>query len=183
MKTICAALLLVALSLGGCCLSSSGCNAPQPTALTNWDDELDQLPEEAAVPAARKQHVDKRAKAQKAKSASESANSANSWQDEENQRAADDARLKLKLMICQNCAVTEETDVVGQRTYVLADGSKTQSDTFTIRSLKVGDIIIENVTASVAPSQGALLLGQSFLQRFKSWSIDNATGELLLETR
>ena len=77
----------------------------------------------------------------------------------------------------------KETDVVGQRTYVLADGSKTQSDTFTIRSLKVGDIIIENVTASVAPSQGALLLGQSFLQRFKSWSIDNATGELLLETR
>jgi hypothetical protein len=106
MKTICAALLLVALSLGGCCLSSSGCNAPQPTALTNWDDELDQPPEEAA--AARKQHVDKRAKAQKAKPASDSANSANSWQDEENQRAADDARLKRKLMICQNCAVTEQ---------------------------------------------------------------------------
>jgi clan AA aspartic protease (TIGR02281 family) len=77
----------------------------------------------------------------------------------------------------------KESDVVGQRTYVLADGSETQSDTFTIRSLKVGDIIIENVTASVGPSQGSLLLGQSFLQRFKSWSIDNATGGLLLETR
>jgi clan AA aspartic protease (TIGR02281 family) len=77
----------------------------------------------------------------------------------------------------------KETDIVGQRTFVLADGSKTQSDTFTIRSLKVGDIIIENVAASVAPSQGPLLLGQSFLQRFKSWSIDNATGGLLLETR
>jgi predicted aspartyl protease len=77
----------------------------------------------------------------------------------------------------------KETDIVGQRTYVLADGSKTQSNTFTIRSLKVGDIIIENVTASVAPSQGSLLLGQSFLQRFKSWSIDNATGRLLLEAR
>jgi clan AA aspartic protease (TIGR02281 family) len=77
----------------------------------------------------------------------------------------------------------KESDVVGQRTYRLADGSKTQSDTFTIRTLKVGDIIIENVTASVAPSQGSLLLGQSFLQRFKSWSIDNATGGLLLETR
>jgi clan AA aspartic protease (TIGR02281 family) len=77
----------------------------------------------------------------------------------------------------------KESDVVGQRTYRLADGSKTQSDAFTIRSLKVGDIIVENVTASVGPSQGALLLGQSFLQRFKSWSIDNATGGLLLETR
>lgn len=77
----------------------------------------------------------------------------------------------------------KEADIVGQQTYVLADGSKTQSTTFTIRSLKVGDIIIENVSASVAPSQGILLLGQSFLQRFKSWSIDNATGGLLLETR
>ena len=77
----------------------------------------------------------------------------------------------------------KEADIVGQRTYVLADGSKTQSATFTIRSLKVGDIIIENVSASVAPFQGVLLLGQSFLQRFKSWSIDNATGGLLLETR
>jgi len=77
----------------------------------------------------------------------------------------------------------KEADIVGLRTYVLADGSKTQSATFTIRSLKVGDIIIENVSASVAPSQGVLLLGQSFLQRFKSWSIDNATGGLLLETR
>ena len=76
-----------------------------------------------------------------------------------------------------------ESDVVGQRTYLLADGSKTQSATFTIRSLRVGDMIIENVSASVAPSQGPLLLGQSFLKRFKSWSIDNATQGLLLEAR
>jgi clan AA aspartic protease (TIGR02281 family) len=78
----------------------------------------------------------------------------------------------------------KETDVVGQRTYVLADGSKTQLTTFKIRSLKVGETTIENVTATVAPSQGALLLlGQSFLRRFKSWSIDNANGALLLETQ
>jgi clan AA aspartic protease (TIGR02281 family) len=86
-------------------------------------------------------------------------------------------------MTLKRTGTLKETDVVGQRTYVLADGSKTQSATFTIRSLKVGDIIVENVAASVAPSQGSLLLGQSFLQRFKSWSIDNATGGLLLETQ
>jgi clan AA aspartic protease (TIGR02281 family) len=77
----------------------------------------------------------------------------------------------------------KESDVGGQRTYVLADGSKTQSATFTIRSLKVGDMIVENVGASVTPSQGSLLLGQSFLKRFKSWSIDNTTRGLLLEAR
>src|SRR5271170_1586846 len=66
-----------------------------------------------------------------------------------------------------------DTDIVGEQTYVLADGSKSQSITFTIRSLKVGDKIVENVRGSIAAPQGTLLLGQSFLERFKSWSIDN----------
>jgi hypothetical protein len=76
-----------------------------------------------------------------------------------------------------------DTDIIGEQTYVLADGSKHRSVTFTIRSLKVGDKIIENVRGSVAPTQGSLLLGQSFLERFKSWSIDNTKHELLLEPR
>jgi len=76
-----------------------------------------------------------------------------------------------------------DTDIAGEQTYVLADGSKSQSVTFTIRSLKVGDIVIENVKGGVSPLQGSLLLGQSFLERFKSWSIDNTKHELLLEPR
>jgi clan AA aspartic protease (TIGR02281 family) len=75
----------------------------------------------------------------------------------------------------------KDADVVGQQTYVFADGSKSQSNTFMIRSLRVGDIVLENVTASVSSSQGSLLLGQSFLKRFKSWSIDNTNHELRLE--
>jgi clan AA aspartic protease (TIGR02281 family) len=77
----------------------------------------------------------------------------------------------------------QDTDTLGQRTYILADGSKNQSITFKIRSLKVGDKIIEGVTGSVAPAGGSLLLGQSFLSRFKSWSIDNNNHKLVLETR
>ena len=77
----------------------------------------------------------------------------------------------------------KESDFIGQRTYVLADGSKSRSATFTIRSLRVGDMVVENVTGSVSSSQGSLLLGQSFLERFKSWSVDNTKHELLLEPR
>jgi predicted aspartyl protease len=73
----------------------------------------------------------------------------------------------------------KESDAIGERTYALADGSTSQSFTFAIRSLKVGDV--ENVTGSLAPMQGGLLLGQSFLERFKSWSIDNTNYVLLLE--
>jgi clan AA aspartic protease (TIGR02281 family) len=75
------------------------------------------------------------------------------------------------------------SDIIGEQTYVLADGSKTQSVTFTIRSLKVGDRIVENVRGSVAPAQGSLLLGQSFLERFKSWSVDNTKHVLVLEPK
>ncbi|MGE0854198.1 MAG: retroviral-like aspartic protease family protein [Hyphomicrobiaceae bacterium] len=74
-----------------------------------------------------------------------------------------------------------EADFIGTKTYVLADGSKVPSRTFRIRSLKVGDKVVENVTASMSAAEGILLLGQSFLGRFKSWSIDNANHVLILE--
>ena len=52
---------------------------------------------------------------------------------------------------------------------------------FRLRSLKVGDAFMENVVAALAPAEGSLLLGQSFLTRFRSWSIDNARQALVLE--
>jgi len=61
-----------------------------------------------------------------------------------------------------------DADITGEETYVIADGSKAKSVTFTIRSLKVGDKLVENVRGSVTPAQGNLLLGQSFLEHFKS---------------
>jgi uncharacterized protein len=66
----------------------------------------------------------------------------------------------------------KETDFLGEQTYVLADGSKVPSQTFRIRSLKVGNKVLQNVNGSVGSVQGSLLLGQSFLSRFKSWSVD-----------
>jgi clan AA aspartic protease (TIGR02281 family) len=72
------------------------------------------------------------------------------------------------------------SDFLGTTTYVLADGSAVPSATFRIRVLKVGGREIENVTGSVAGVRGELLLGQSFLNRFKSWSIDNERQILVL---
>ncbi len=73
-----------------------------------------------------------------------------------------------------------EADVIGQQNYRLADGSTSVGITFRIRVLKVGNRELENVTGSVAPETGTLLLGQSFLSRFNSWSIDNNRHVLLL---
>jgi clan AA aspartic protease (TIGR02281 family) len=74
-----------------------------------------------------------------------------------------------------------DTDFLGQKSYRLADGSAVPSQTFRIRILKVGDRQIENVMASVARVEGSLLLGQSFLSRFRSWSINNGRQVLVLE--
>jgi predicted aspartyl protease len=71
-------------------------------------------------------------------------------------------------------------DFRGSTTYTLADGSTMPSPNFNIRSLMVGGKVLENVTGSVAPVRGGLLLGQSFLSRFKSWSIDNRRQILIL---
>jgi aspartyl protease family protein len=75
----------------------------------------------------------------------------------------------------------KKEDFFGTQIYVLADGSKVPSRTFRIKSLKVGEKIVENVNGSTASAQGTLLLGQSFLRRFKSWSIDNERHALVLE--
>jgi clan AA aspartic protease (TIGR02281 family) len=71
-------------------------------------------------------------------------------------------------------------DFTGTQTYALADGSRVPSQTFRIRSLKVGDLVLNNVGASVVSANGSLLLGQSFLGRFKSWSVDNTKQVLVL---
>ena len=61
---------------------------------------------------------------------------------------------------------TRSDDFLGTQIYQMADGSTVPSKTFRIRSLKVGDKVIENVTGSMANVEGSFLLGQSFLSRF-----------------
>jgi len=75
----------------------------------------------------------------------------------------------------------QDSDFTGTQTYTLADGSTVPSDTFIIRSLKLGNVTVTNIPASVADASAPLLLGQTFLKRFKSWSIDNSREVLILQ--
>jgi len=84
------------------------------------------------------------------------------------------------VMTLMRIGSVRNSDFLGKRLYRLADGSTTPSNTFRIRTLKVGDYEIENVTGSIAGVEGGLLLGQSFLRHFKSWSIDNQHHTLIL---
>jgi hypothetical protein len=67
----------------------------------------------------------------------------------------------------------KQSDFIGTGTYVLADGSEQSSHRFVLHELKVGDHVVRNVIANVAPVKGAPLLGQSFLSKLPAWAIDN----------
>jgi hypothetical protein len=66
-------------------------------------------------------------------------------------------------MTLMRTGTIDRSDFLGNRTYVMADGSTAPSLTFRIRSLRVGDHEVRNVTASITPVKGGLLLGQRLL--------------------
>ena len=72
-------------------------------------------------------------------------------------------------------------DLLGSKTYLLADGSKVSSEIYRIESLKIGGLVMQNVTVRVSAENSSLLLGQSFLSRLKSWSVDNAKRVLVMD--
>jgi len=78
-----------------------------------------------------------------------------------------------------NGTVTED-DVVGVSIAELADRSLYQTVRIRLRELRVGDNFARDVIASVAPGLNHPLLGQSFLKRFASVTLDNQRRVLIL---
>ncbi len=73
-----------------------------------------------------------------------------------------------------------EADFIGTKTVTLADGSTMPSEIFHLRSLQVGTMVLNDVTANIAPVKSFLLLGQGLLDRFGAWTIDNSIPALIL---
>ena len=71
-------------------------------------------------------------------------------------------------------------DLLGSKTYLLADGSKVPSKIYRMASVRIGGMVLEDVTVRVAAANSSLLLGQSFLSRLKSWSMDNARRVMII---
>ena len=71
-------------------------------------------------------------------------------------------------------------DLLGNKTYMLADGTMLQGKIYRMASVRIGGMVMENVTVRIAAANSSLLLGQSFLRRLKSWSIDNARQVLII---
>ena len=72
-------------------------------------------------------------------------------------------------------------DGLGQRRYILADGKGVQQQVFRLRTLQIGDKVMENVVATVSAPNSHVLLGQSVLRRLNGWGIDNVRNTLTLD--
>jgi len=74
-----------------------------------------------------------------------------------------------------------ESDFIGRSSYVLANGSTFRSARFNIREMRVGENVVRNVAASIGPAVSSdALLGQSFLSKLPSWTLDNKRHMLIL---
>jgi aspartyl protease family protein len=74
-----------------------------------------------------------------------------------------------------------EEDFIGASSYVLADGRTLRSARFNIREMRLGEHVVRNVTASISPAVSSdALLGQSFLSKLPSWTLDNKRHVLIL---
>jgi predicted aspartyl protease len=76
-----------------------------------------------------------------------------------------------------------DADFTGTQMVKIADGSIVKVRTFSLRSLSVGNRVLTNLQAAAAPANATPLLGQAFLQRFASWSIDNERQVLVLKEK
>ena len=71
-------------------------------------------------------------------------------------------------------------DLLGNKTYMLADGSLAPSKIYRLASLRIGGMVMQNITVRISPAKSSLLLGQSFLSRLKSWSMDNSRQVMII---
>jgi clan AA aspartic protease (TIGR02281 family) len=74
-----------------------------------------------------------------------------------------------------------QSDFLGERRFVLADGRGVLQRVIRLRSVQVGNRTMENVLAAVSAPNSQALLGQSLLRRLNWWKIDNVKNAIELE--
>lgn len=72
-------------------------------------------------------------------------------------------------------------DYIEPALYKLADGSIIKCRRVILQEMTIGGFKLKNIRASIGVSDSPLLLGRSFLDKFRKWSVDNSTNELHLE--
>ncbi len=76
----------------------------------------------------------------------------------------------------------KEDDILSTELFQDATGRISEGTKINLRSIKIGNVILENIEATVIDNVNApLLLGQSVLEKFGSIEIDNIHGVIILK--
>jgi aspartyl protease family protein len=73
-------------------------------------------------------------------------------------------------------------DIIGTANFSDANGDITEGTIINLKTVKIGNLTLKNIEASIVPNANApLLFGQSALEKFGKISIDYKKGEITLE--
>jgi len=89
---------------------------------------------------------------------------------------------KIKAKLISNNSLSEQRDFIGKTSYVDANGTVEVCDVYHLKSVKVGNREIENVTCAVANNDiDDMLLGQSFMEKLGTFEINFSTNRLIFK--
>ena len=75
----------------------------------------------------------------------------------------------------------KRSDYIDAGFYKTATGQVIECRRFVLSEISIGEITCKNVVCAVYSSASSILLGKSFLNNFKEWSIDNTNNELIIK--
>lgn len=74
----------------------------------------------------------------------------------------------------------KKEDYIEPALYKIADGSIISTRRLILPNITIGGFLVRNVICSINPTDDIILIGQSVLNRFNSWKIDNERNLLIL---
>lgn len=77
--------------------------------------------------------------------------------------------------------IIRNSDYLPSKTFTLADGSEKSYRRVKLPMVKIGTLKIEDVEAAIVDDNNPMLLGKSFLDKFKYWKINNSNLTLELQ--
>ncbi len=96
--------------------------------------------------------------------------------------AADISLSPDVFLVLLKSGTIKETDFIGDQIYQFADGSTSRSSVINLEKVKIGDIELNNVRASISKNiESPLLLGQSAFKKLGTYRIDNINQKLIVE--
>lgn len=76
--------------------------------------------------------------------------------------------------------IIRNSDYMPSKTFTLADGTEKVYRRVKLSSVRMADLKVEDITVAITDDGSPLLLGKSFLDKFKSWKLNNSNSTIEL---